>query len=90
MSAWKTGRKYIGSRPSWKAISSLRDKIHELTAADKGWKNASTVVKEINLVVRGWAALLQRWSRLEGLQADRPIHREPVPPLVRKEAWMED
>jgi hypothetical protein len=58
--SWKTGKKYIGSRPSWKAISSLRNKIHELTAADKGWKNASTVAKEINLVVRGWAALLQR------------------------------
>jgi group II intron reverse transcriptase/maturase len=53
--SWKTGKKYIGARPSQKAMTSLRQKIHDLTAANMGCKETSAVVKGMNYVIRGWA-----------------------------------
>jgi group II intron reverse transcriptase/maturase len=53
--SWNKHKKYIGVRPSQKAIKNLREKIHALTAANMGLKGASDVVKGLNQVLRGWA-----------------------------------
>jgi group II intron reverse transcriptase/maturase len=53
--SWKKHKKYIGARPSKKAIKSLMDKIHTQTAANMGWMETSDMVEQINLKARGWA-----------------------------------
>jgi hypothetical protein len=53
--SWNRKKKYMGARPSKKALRSLTEKIHEKTAANRGNLEASQVVKELNRVLRGWA-----------------------------------
>lgn len=53
--SWRLHRKYIGLRPSQKAITRLKVGIHELTSAHMGLKKTSDVVGAINRKVRGWA-----------------------------------
>ena len=53
--SWKLHKKYVGTRPSRKAIKSLTEKIHEKTAANMGCLEASLLVKGLNRIVRGWA-----------------------------------
>jgi hypothetical protein len=53
--SWKLKKKYLGVRPSQKAIQSLMGKVHEKTAANRGCLPASVVAAEINRMVVGWA-----------------------------------
>jgi group II intron reverse transcriptase/maturase len=53
--SWKKRIKYMGARPSKKALKSLMEKIHEKTAANRGCLEASLVVKELNRIIVGWA-----------------------------------
>jgi hypothetical protein len=53
--SWKMNKKYIGMRPSQKAMKSLREKVHIKTAANMGCLSADIVVKGLNRIIRGWA-----------------------------------
>ena len=50
----KDGRRYIGTRPSRKAVKSLLKRIHERTSPQWYADEPLNTVKRINVLVRGW------------------------------------
>jgi group II intron reverse transcriptase/maturase len=51
----KTGKAYIGTRPSKKSMKSLIESLREQTSNKQGWKDAARQVEEINRKLTGWA-----------------------------------
>jgi len=50
----KTGRSFIGTRPSRKRISVFCDKLSLMTQRNSYWKPVATIVEELNRTLRGW------------------------------------
>jgi len=48
------GRPYLGKRPSDKSVKKFRERVRQLTAADQGAKEATTVAAAVNAVIRGY------------------------------------
>ena len=55
----RTGKAYIGYRPSKKSIQSLVQKIHALTAKRMVWQETTALVGKLNRTLRGWANYFQ-------------------------------
>ena len=54
---WQASRKdtpYFHTEPSPKARQALRDRVRELTSRSTTWRDAPSVVREVNQVTRGW------------------------------------
>jgi group II intron reverse transcriptase/maturase len=51
----KTGRAYLGTRPSKKSVHRMIAKLSECTDRSTTWKDAETVVSQLNRMLRGWA-----------------------------------
>ena len=51
----RTGRAYIGTRPSRDSVRSLCRKISEMTKARSGYRSAEEVVGHLNRAMLGWA-----------------------------------
>jgi hypothetical protein len=51
----KTGKAYLGKRPSKKAIRRMVEEIHALTDRAGTWQETTRLVGKLNLVLRGWA-----------------------------------
>ena len=51
----RTGRPYIGARPSAKKIARLRDEIHELTDRRWQWMAVEDQVARLNRLLLGWS-----------------------------------
>lgn len=51
----KTGRAYLGTRPSRKSIKRIRDAIHAETGRHTLTRSADKLVKRLNLKLEGWA-----------------------------------
>ena len=52
--AIKTGRPYIGTRPSRKRIRALCERLSWMTQRHSYWKPVETMVEELNRTLRGW------------------------------------
>ena len=55
----KTGKAYLGYRPSKKSIKRMVETIHALTARTGTWQETTELVGKLNCRLRGWANYFQ-------------------------------
>jgi group II intron reverse transcriptase/maturase len=73
----RTGRAYIGVRPSAKEVKGITRKLHEQTASKWWWREPGQMVSELNRLLRGWAnyfslgAVTKAYSRVMRYTRDR-------------------
>lgn len=51
----KSGKAYMGMKPSKKSIKRMVEKIHALTAHAMSWQDTTVMVGQLNRMLRGWA-----------------------------------
>jgi RNA-directed DNA polymerase len=55
----RTGKAYLGYRPSRKSIQRTVANVHALTARSRAWQETTMLVAEANRALRGWANYFQ-------------------------------
>jgi group II intron reverse transcriptase/maturase len=55
----RTGKAYLGYRPSRKSIKRMVENVHALTARSGSWQETTVLVAKLNRTLRGWANYFQ-------------------------------
>jgi hypothetical protein len=55
----RTGKAYLGFRPSKKSIKRMVETIHALTTRSQTWQETIELVAKLNRTLRGWANYFQ-------------------------------
>ncbi|HKM74540.1 MAG TPA: group II intron maturase-specific domain-containing protein, partial [Stellaceae bacterium] len=51
----RTGKAYLGCRPSKKSIKRMVENVHALTVRSGTWQETTEMVQKLNRMLRGWA-----------------------------------
>ena len=82
----KTGKAYLGYRPSKKSIKRMVETIHALTARTGTWQETTELVGKLNRTLTWMGELLPSRNRHQSVSCDRQLHRCAVAPVVAHQA----
>ena len=80
----RTGKAYLGYRPSRKSIKRMIENVHALTVRAGTWQETTGLVKKLNRTLRGWATSSRH--RHKSVPGARQLHRCAVAPVVALQA----
>ncbi len=84
-------RYYVQRWPSPRAMTRLRQRVHELTSARRsGLQDVTALIQLLNPVLRGWGELLPYRQRVCEVQPTRPLRPRTDHPVAVAAGWAAD